>query len=80
MIVTVVGKERIAGTSRKTGKAFDSVVAHCVYPKNGVDGMSVDSLWLAPETYPLESIAVGGDYSVDRDSRGFLISFTPVKK
>ena len=42
MKVTVIGKERISGVSRKTGKPFDSCVAHVAYKKNGVDGMTVN--------------------------------------
>lgn len=75
MKVVVIGKEYVSGTSRKTGKPFEANVAHVAFKKMGVDGQSVDSIWLDPATYPLSGIAVGKTYEVDRDARGFLLSF-----
>ncbi|MBQ2061404.1 MAG: hypothetical protein II458_01890 [Oscillospiraceae bacterium] len=78
MKVMVVGKEYVSGTSKRTGKAFESNVAYVTHKKNGVTGVAVDSVWLDPEQHPLGSIQVGKEYSIDRDNRGFLLSFDPV--
>lgn len=75
MKVTVVGKEFVSGTSRKSGKEFAANVAHVTHKKTGVEGLVVDSIWLDPEEYPLSGIAVGKVYEVDRDSRGFIVDF-----
>lgn len=76
MKVTVVGKEHLSGKSRKTGKDFDSNIAHVTYKKNGVDGQTVESIWLDPASYSLSDIQVGKTYDVDRDGRGFICGFT----
>ena len=75
MKVVVIGKEYVSGTSRKTGKPFEANVAHVAFKKMGVEGQTVDSIWLDPNTYPLNGIQIGKTYDVDRDSRGFLLSF-----
>lgn len=75
MKVTVVGKEYVSGTSKRTGKAFASNVAYVTHKKNGINGVAVDSVWLDPDQYPLDTIQVGKVYDVDRDNRGFLLSF-----
>lgn len=75
MKVVVLGKEHVSGTSKKNGKSFEANVVHVAYKKIGVDGQSVDSIWLNPNDYPLTGIQVGKSYNVDRDSRGFLLSF-----
>ena len=62
MNVTVIGKEFVRGTSRKTGKI-------------GCDGLAAESIWLRPEDVPMDSIEVGKVYTVDRDSRGRIIEF-----
>lgn len=77
MKVTVLGKQNLKGTSRKTGKPFDSNVAHVSMEQNGVEGKAVQTIWLDPATYPLHTIKVGAVYNVDYDNRGFLVSFTP---
>ena len=77
MKVTVVGKQNMTGTSRKTGKPFDSNVVHVTMEQNGVEGKAVQTIWLDPATYPLAGIRVGAAYTVDHDSRGYLLAFTP---
>ena len=77
MKVTVLGKQNLQGTSRRTGKSFDSNVVHVSMEQNGVEGKAVQTIWLDPNTYPLAGIRVGAAYTVDYDSRGFLLAFTP---
>lgn len=75
MKVVVIGKEYVSGTSRKNGNFFEANVVHVAFKKMGVEGQSVDSIWLNPNDYPLNGIQIGKTYDVDRDSRGFLLSF-----
>ena len=77
MKVTVVGKEYVCGTSKKTGQPFESVLAHVTYLKMGVQGVAVESIWLDPITCPLASVVIDGVYNVDRDNRGRLLAFEP---
>ena len=78
MKVKVLGKEYVSGTSKKTGKDFAGTVVHVSHKKNGVDGLAVEAIWLDPVSYPLSSVVVGAEYEVDRDNRGYLLSFEPV--
>lgn len=75
MKVTVIGKEYVSGTSKKTGKPFAANVVHISHKKNGVEGMAVDSVWLDPASYPLPDIQVNKVYDIDRDGRGFICGF-----
>jgi hypothetical protein len=75
MKVMVLGKEHASGTSKRTGKDFDNTVVHVSFKKNRVDGSAVDSIWLDAKSYPVEDIQVGKTYDVDRDSRGYVLSF-----
>jgi hypothetical protein len=75
MKVTVIGKTHLSGNSKKTGKPYDSTVAHVTCKKNGVDGLAAESIWLDAKTYPLEAIAIGKTYDCDRDSSGYIIAF-----
>ena len=77
MKVMVIGKEYVSGTSKKTGKPFEANLAHVSYKKMGVEGQAVEAIFLDPNTYPLNTIQVGKTYNVDRDGRGFLVSFDP---
>ncbi len=75
MNVTVIGKEFVRGTSRKTGEPFASNLVHVTHKKIGCDGLAAESIWLRPEDVPMDSIEVGKVYTVDRDSRGRIIEF-----
>ena len=46
MKVVVLGKQNLKGTSRKTGKPFDSNVVHCSMEQMGVEGKAVQTIWL----------------------------------
>ena len=56
MKVTVMGKEYVSGTSKKTGKDFAANVVHVTHKKNGVEGgvnpkFCVNSIWGANRVY-----------------------------
>ncbi len=76
MVVHVVGKRHLSGTSRKSGQQFDNTVVYVTFPQNGVEGFAIDTLWLSPVDFPVDCIALDCDYNVDRDSRGFIIGFS----
>lgn len=77
MVVKVVGKEAIKGVSKRTGKAFDNTLAHVTYTTSSVEGVKTEVIWLPAAEYPLSNIAVGCDYDLDRDNRGFILNFSP---
>jgi hypothetical protein len=79
MRVSIIGKEFVSGTSKKTGKDFAANVVHVSYKKNGVDGLAVDSIWLDPVSYPLAEIQVSKVYDLDRDGRGYVCGFEPAR-
>lgn len=78
MKVMVLGKEHMSGTSKKTGKPYDSNVVHVAYKKNGVEGQTVESVWLDPSFIALAHIDVGKVYDLDRDGRGYVVGFEQV--
>lgn len=78
MKVTVIGKERIKGVSKKTGKDFDMTVVHYCYKRPGVDGTAVDTLTLNAIKFPPDRIYCDEDYNIDRDNNGYVIAFDPV--
>ena len=65
MKVVVIGKEYVSGTSRKNGKPFEANVVHVAFKKMGVEGQSVDSIWLNPNDYPLNGIQIGKTYEAE---------------
>lgn len=79
MKVVVLGKEFASGTSKKTGKDFAATVAHVAYKKARCEGQCVESVWLDPVLYPMEKVEVGKTYDIDRDARGFVVGFEPVR-
>lgn len=42
MVVHVVGKRHLSGTSRKSGKQFDNTVVYVTYKQSGVDGSAIE--------------------------------------
>lgn len=77
MKVMLVGKSHMSGTAKKTGKPYDFNIAHIVGRSNGVEGQSAEQIMLDPKTYPLDSLAVGKYYHLDRDGRGWVCGFEP---
>lgn len=76
MKVTLLGAKHVQGVSRKTGKPFSNTVANVSYPKDNVKGLEIESIWLDETKYPVDGFALGKSYSLDRDSRGYVIDFT----
>jgi hypothetical protein len=76
MKVTVIGKEYVKGTSKKTNSPFEANVAHVTYKQDGVEGLTCESVWLDCDSHPLNAIQVGKVYNIDRNSRGRIVDFT----
>lgn len=60
---------------RKLASSLRLLSSMSLSGKTRFEGQSVDSVWLAPATYPVESVLIGKTYDIDRDSRGFVVSF-----
>lgn len=78
MKIKVIGKARLAGTSKKTGKPYDFIQVHYNGLARGVIGEGAMTLSLDPQLVPFDSIIVPHDYTVEFDQRGFPVSFAPV--
>lgn len=78
MKVTVIGKEMMSGTSKKTGQPYEATIAHVQYKKSKCEGFAVDNVWIDSSLCPAYDIEVGSNYDLDRDGRGFIISFERV--
>lgn len=55
MRIKVIGKARLSGTSKKTGKPYDCVQIHYNGKARGVDGLAAITLSLDSRDYPLET-------------------------
>ena len=78
MRIRVIGKARLAGTSKKTGKPYDFLQIHYNGPARNVDGLAALTLSLEPSQAHYGSIAVPGDYNVEFDNRGYPVVFEPL--
>lgn len=78
MKVTVIGKEVMSGTSKKTGQPYEATIAHVQYKKARVEGYAVEGVWVDSTLCQPYDIEVGASYDLDRDGRGFIISFERV--
>lgn len=79
MIVRVLGKYNVSGTSRKTGELYNMNVVNVTYRSVRCEGLEVETVWLPADRYPLSSIKLDQDYMLDRDGKGYLVAFEEVK-
>ena len=79
MKVNVVGKEKMKGVSKKTGREFDGALVHYLYKKARCDGPCSESVFVDDMLLPYGAIKVGATYDLDHDSRGYLLGFEEVK-
>lgn len=78
MKIKVIGKAHLEGTSKRTGKDYNFNQVHYNGKARGVEGMAALTLTLDPKEYPLSDIAVGAEYNVEFDNRGYIQEFAPV--
>ena len=77
MKIKVYGKAHMEGTSKKTGKPYNLNQIHYLGKAPGVEGQSAETLFLDATAYPLGSIVVGKEYSVEFNNRGYVVDFSP---
>lgn len=75
MIINVVGRRRVSGTSKKTGKPYDFSEVHFLAPARFVEGSVGRSVSVDPSLCPYDKIVVGRDYIADFDFDGRLVAF-----
>lgn len=80
MKIKVYGKAHMEGTSKKTGKPYNLNQIHYLGKAPNVQGQSAETLFLAPQDYPIETIIVGLEYNVEFNNRGYVVGFEPVDK
>lgn len=82
MKIKIIGKRHATGTAKATGKPFDFLEFHY----NGrdrygsVDGLVGKKFTANPGVVDFASIQVGGEYNVEFDEAGGVVSMTPVSK
>lgn len=79
MKVTVLGKEKMQGVSKKTGGEFCGTMVHVTYPKMRCEGKAVETVFIDESYLPYGRIAPDRVYDLDRDGRGYIIGFSEVK-
>ncbi len=77
MKVTVIGKETVRGTSKKTGQQLNATMVYCTYKRARAEGEACDKLWVDSNLCAGADIFIGGVYDLDRDERGYLVAFEP---
>lgn len=80
MVIKVIGKQHMEGTSKKTGQPYNFNSFHFIAPARGVEGMAAQTVNLDPAIYPYGEVVIGREYELDFDQRGYCISFQPVSK
>ncbi len=78
MKIKVVGKDHLAGTSKKTGNPYDFIQVHYLGRSRGVEGDAALTVSLAPSVYPFEKIPVPCEAVLGFDGRGYPVEFTPI--
>lgn len=76
MKVTVIGKFRKQGVSRKTGEVYDICNAYVTHPLRGAEGLVSERVSLNPAQFDFDGIQIGKSYNLDYDSNGFLMDFS----
>ena len=80
MKIKVIGKSHLQGTSKKTQRPYDFIQVHYNGKAFGVEGVAALTLSLDPKDHPYDDIAIGGEYNVEFDNRGYIVEFVPVSK
>lgn len=78
MIVTIVGRSHMEGTSKKTNKPYNLNQIHYLGTSRNVDGQAAETAFLSDTEYPYYDIRVGGKYNLEFDRNGYVIGFDAV--
>jgi len=78
MKVHIIGKNHRKGTSKKSGNPYDLWDLHYTGPQRGVTGEAAIVKTVDPGLFYLEAMTVPGDYLVEYDGQGNIISLSTV--
>ena len=78
MKIKVLGKAHREGVAKRTGNPYNCIQLHYLGKENGVEGQAACVLNLDPSMYPYDSIAIGKEYNVEFNQRGYVAEFAPV--
>lgn len=78
MKVTIFGKVRRKGTSKKTGNSYDFIELHMAVPKRGIIGEGAERKIVDGAFCDFDKLALGG-YEADFDTEGNLLSLKPLQ-
>ena len=80
MKIKVIGKQRMCGTSKKTGNDYDfNIVYYIGREDDRVVGQHGCQINLDPAMASFNGIEVGGMYEVEFGPRNRVVAFAPVK-
>lgn len=72
MRVTVIGKQKLQGRSKKTGKELNGTIIYFESISPQVEGMRCDSTLIMAAQMPYNDIKVGKDLMLDYDRSGYV--------
>lgn len=78
MKITVIGKARMQGTSKRTGNPYDFIQLHYNGPARNVVGLGAMTVNIDPSMVRYDAIIVPGDYIIEFDGKGFPVEFSAV--
>lgn len=78
MVVKVIGKQHMEGTSKKSGNEYNINIVHCIGRDPQVNGFAAMNVTLNAKDYPLDTILLDKEYNLDYGPRGFVVGFTRV--
>ena len=72
-VIEIVGKQHIAGTSQKTGKAYDFTDIYYLGRRKNVEGLAAVKKTVGADLIPADEIVIGGHYALEIDDEGNII-------
>lgn len=77
MKVRIIGKVHREGIAKKTNKPYDFIELHFTGPARGVIGEAAIAKTIDPGLFNFDELTVPGDYLIEYDSNGTVISLAP---
>lgn len=77
MKVHIIGKVHREGIAKKTNKPYNFNEIHFTGPARGVIGEAAITKTIEPTLLNFDDIVVPGDYLIEYDSNGTVISLAP---
>lgn len=74
MRVTVVGKQKLQGKSKTTGRELNGSIIYFESISPNVEGMRADSALIGSNFMAFDQIKVGKELMLDYDRNGYLVS------